>query len=193
MQFMSNVDEMRAQQEAEDERSKLDELIQLKEENLAIARQKRLQMKMEMRSEQNTNSWEVNNMLTDRGLAESASQANSMFAPHRVRADHWKGMVKEQGDSIFQQNGIIVKEKQAKKEAEKMDETEWVEYQNEIKGLLAQKDVEEATAAQEKTYELHDYHQQQMQENKMRETINKKISVGEVRDDFHTGFGSSFR
>ncbi|XP_041111360.1 RIB43A-like with coiled-coils protein 2 isoform X1 [Polyodon spathula] len=99
--------------------------VATKDFNLAKAAETREKQKLEKQQEEEDNLVEISNLIQGDLLSENPDQAVSVFGPHRVVPDRWKGMRPEQLKEITHFQQQQVQENMRSKERELLYDLEW--------------------------------------------------------------------
>ncbi|MGH0156989.1 UNVERIFIED_CONTAM: hypothetical protein FKN15_032770 [Acipenser sinensis] len=99
--------------------------VATKDFNLAKAAETREKQKLEKQQEEEDNLVEISNLIQGDLLSENPDQAVSVFGPHRVVPDRWKGMRPEQLKEITHFQLQQVQENMRSKEREQLCDLEW--------------------------------------------------------------------
>ncbi|ETV95216.1 hypothetical protein H310_11136 [Aphanomyces invadans] len=189
---MRGVSDLQQQAEADYERERAKQALEVRRYNEAMANALK---------EQGVAQHELNDII-DRSeilatvqsdfLSENALQAK-LANPNRVRVDHWKGLSKDEVKKIVLSNNDLLTAKQKRHCLEK--ESELLQHQAEdgIRRQLIEIDYDAEKQKAQTQLEIQQTLKRQALEAKEREKKQKEQSQGKIEKSFFNSFGRSFR
>lgn len=164
-----------------------------KEYNLAQARAKREHEQEERIKETLDNLDEIKNALESDLLNENLETTVNVNDPFRFKKYHFKGLRPDQKEQIVKIQEIQREELKLRREAEKEDEKAWANEQLRQARVAELMDRERQRKRKEEVDYLHNEHQTQAEEMKMRTQSLNEMYKNDIADSFHNKFNTSSR
>jgi len=190
----AEIDDRRAQMEAEELNSRGNMNEAVRDYNLALADVKKRTETMNRLQEMEDAAEEINNQLTGDFLTENPATTVSSIAPHRYLKYHFKGMSEEQRLSIRDDQIRQAAYKAQRNMNEKEEEQNWDLVQEAVRRNLVAGEREVFRRKQELARQIAEEQRRQAEESRMRkDVLYKQVYSGAIDQSFFSQFGASSR
>ncbi|XP_040297985.1 RIB43A-like with coiled-coils protein 2 [Bufo bufo] len=162
--------------------------------NQALAMEASERWRLQKQQEEDNNFAEIYNHLTGDILTENPAAAVSIFGPHRVVPDRWKGMSPEQLKAILDTQKRQCQEKQRLKEEEKQQNMEWDRQRTLAARAAMNLEQEEQEIGKEMRKRLDGYNQQLSREQRAHlEYLDRVVYTNNPTAHYHSQFNTTSR
>ncbi|XP_044124556.1 RIB43A-like with coiled-coils protein 2 [Bufo gargarizans] len=162
--------------------------------NRALAMEASERWRLQKQQEEDNNFAEIYNHLTGDILTENPAAAVSIFGPHRVVPDRWKGMSPEQLKAILDTQKQQCQEKQRLKEEEKQQNMEWDRQRTLAARAAMNLEQEEQEIGKEMRKRLDGYNQQLSREQRAHlEYLDGVVYTNNPTAHYHSQFNTTSR
>lgn len=163
------------------------------DENKRLAAHRRGEADKQHTQDNSLRSHEISCAIDNPMLSEDPCQATSFLAAGRVRVDHWKGMTKEEHQSIIDQQFQQQQELKFRRQAELRREAQWAQTASMTDKAIKeqQRQVDNFRRNQEK--ERLAFLQKQAEEKRSRDATLNEVYANAVSPSYFLQFGTSHR
>lgn len=163
------------------------------DENKRLAAHRRSEADKQHTQDNSLRSHEISCAIDNPMLSEDPCQATSFLAAGRVRVDHWKGMTKEEHQSIIDQQFQQQQELKSRRQAELRREAQWAQTASMTDKAIKeqQRQVDNFRRNQEK--ERLAFLQKQAEEKRSRDATLNEVYANAVSPSYFLQFGTSHR
>ncbi|RDD46779.1 RIB43A-like with coiled-coils protein 2 [Trichoplax sp. H2] len=168
--------------------------LAVKDYNLALANHKRDREQAFKKQEFDDNFTELSNHLHGDLLTENPEASVSAYGPHRVIPDRWKGMSKEQLNSIYEFQKQQRLDKMTSKVHDKESDNEWVANNKNVgrMTMLIENEQEQKRRALAKQF-MEDNKILANEQDARKKQLNHDTYRNEVTEDFFKQFNTATR
>ncbi len=192
-QYLTAVDNMRAQIEASESNRAKQERLNVRQLNEARAAEQAAFKKAQAELNEAMNQMEFETVKSDPFLNEETDITKSSVASYRVRPDHFKGFNKDQVMYIYKKNEDLVSDHKAAKAQEAADAQAWADHSAMVVKMMEQAEQEQKA---QRDY-INQLEAKDLMEQRRELAEKKKFSrddkFGAISNGFFDGFGTSCR